>query len=256
MIRSLYASVSGLISLENKQATISNNMTNANTNGFKSETLSFKNFKDVMIQNKDKIVGGQNVKSEIGKLSLGVAMDTVDTKFTQGDFKETGKMGDFSIDGRGFFVVQRGGERLFTRDGNFKVNNDGFLVTTTGENVLGTNKNTGRMEPIFVGNEKFLQQGDGSLLVGGRNAYKIATADFNDYKSLDKVGDNYYIGNNPIYNAEVTIYQGFIERSNVNITNEMVDMLSTMRSFETNQKFISMIDESLGKACNEIGAIR
>ena len=95
MIRSLYTSVSGLISLENKQAVISNNMANANTNGFKSEELSFKSFKDVMIQNKDKIIGGQNVQNKLGKLSLGVAMDNVNTVFTQGHFKETSTAGDF-----------------------------------------------------------------------------------------------------------------------------------------------------------------
>lgn len=253
MIRSLYTSVSGLISLENKQAVISNNMANANTNGFKSEYLSFKSFKDVMIQNKDKVVGGQNVKTNLGELSLGVAINDVNTAFTQGNFKETNKIGDFAIDGRGFFTIQRGNERLFTRDGNFRVNNEGFLVTTTGDYVLGVNN--GRTEPIFVGNEKFLLNPDGKLEIGNRN-YKLAMADFRDYGSLEKVGDNYYKGNNPIYNAEVSVYQGFIESSNVDITDQMVEMLSTMRAFETNQKFVSMIDESLGKAANDIGAIR
>lgn len=256
MIRSLYTSVSGLISLENKQAVISNNMANANTNGFKSEELSFKSFKDVMIQNKDKIVGGQNVQNKLGKLSLGVAMDNVNTVFTQGNFKETSKAGDFAIDGRGFFVVQRGSERLFTRDGNFRVDNDGFLITTTGDNVLGVNRNTGNLEPIFVGDSRFVLQSDRSLEISGRKTHNLATADFRDYSTLDKIGDNYYKGNNPIYNANVTVYQGFIETSNVNITNEMVNMLTTMRNFETNQKFVSMIDESLGKAASEIGAIR
>lgn len=256
MIRSLYTSVSGLISLENKQSVISNNMANANTNGFKSEELSFKSFKDVMIQNNDKVVGGKNVKNQLGKLSLGVAIDDVNTAFTQGNFKETGKAGDFAVDGRGFFVVQRGGERLFTRDGNFRVDNDGFLITTTGDNVLGVNRGTGNLEPIFVGDSKFVLQPDGSLDIGGRKTHNLATADFRDYSTLDKVGDNYYKGSNPIYNSNVTVYQGFTETSNVNITDEMINMLSTMRSFETNQKFVSMIDESLGKAANEIGAIR
>ena len=256
MIRSLYTAVSGMITLENKQNTITNNMANANTTGYKEENLAVKSFKEVMIQNRDKIVGGQNVQQKLGTISLGAAIDTVDTVFTQGELKSTNKMSDFAINGRGFFVVQRGNERYYTRDGNFTVNNDGYLTNNVGDLVLGVNNRTGAMEPIFVGGEDYILDATNNLSVGGNPTHKLALADFEDYSTLQKLGDNFYSAENPIYNARVAVNQGYLEGSNVNITNAMVDMLSVMRSFETNQKFVSMIDESMQKAANEVGSVR
>ena len=260
MIRSLYTAVSGLVTLENRQNTITNNMTNANTTGFKGDNISVKSFDEVMLQNKDKVVNGRNVTQRLGSISLGAKIDTVDTAFTQGLLKNTDKKTDFAIEGRGFFAIEKqtnnGNEVLYTRDGSFKVGNNGYLMTTNGDRVLGINKNTGSLEPIFVGADNLLLDKENNLFVGNTSNYNLATADFQDYNSLEKIGDNYYRGNNPIFNAEVYVTQGALEGSNVSITNEMVNMITTMRSFETNQKMVQTIDETLGKAANEIGAVR
>ncbi|MGL5152463.1 MAG: flagellar hook-basal body complex protein [Clostridium sp.] len=251
MIRGIYTAVSGLIAMENKQSSITNNMGNANTIGYKKEDLITKSFNEVMLQNKE----GNRVNN-LGTISLGTSIDDVVTHFTQGDIKETGNRNDMAIDGRGFFVIQRGNERVFTRDGNFKIDNNGYLITTTGDRVLGTNARTGNVEPIFVGNSKFLVDENNNINIEGRVNHRLLTADFENYGSLEKVGDSYYRAENPTYNARVSVHQGFVERSNVNITDEMVQMMTTMRNFETNQKFVSMLDETLGKAANEIGAVR
>lgn len=260
MIRSLYTAVSGLITLENRQNTITNNMTNANTTAFKGDNLSVKSFDEVMIQNKDKVVNGRNVTQKLGTLSLGAKIDTVDTTFTQGVLKNTEKSTDFAIEGRGYFSVEKqttnGTEVLYTRDGSFKVGNNGYLMTSTGDRVLGVNKNTGALEPIFVGSDNIVLDKSNNIFIGNKATHTLATADFVDYKSLEKLGDNYYRGENPIFNAEVNVTQGALEGSNVNITNEMVNMITTMRSFETNQKIIQTLDETLGKAASEIGAVR
>lgn len=256
MIRSLHTAVSGLITLENKQSTITNNIANANNTGFKSDTLSMKSFDDVLIQNKDKISGGRNVKNPIGTLSLGAKIDSIDTKFTQGLLKATNKPTDLAIDGRGFFAIQRGNETVFTRDGSFRVANNGYLITNGGDSVLGINKNTGAMEPIFVGTNNFVVDNYNGINVNGRSTHTLALADFNDYSSLKKIGDNFYAGENPVFNAQVYANQGYLEQSNVNLSNEMTEMITTMRAFETNQKIVQTIDETLGKAANEIGAVR
>ena len=240
MIRSLYTAVSGLISLENRQNNITNNMSNANTTGFKGDNLSIKSFDEVMIQNRDKVVNGNNVVQKLGSISLGSEIDSVDTAFTQGLIKSTDKQIDFAIEGRGFFAIQRqtnnGNEVIYTRDGNFKVGNDGYLINTNGDRVILDQNN--------------------NLYIGNRATHTLATADFNDYGSLEKIGDNYFRGENPIYNAQVWVTQGALEGSNVNISNEMVNMITTMRNFETNQKIVQTIDETLGKAANEIGAVK
>ncbi|MNI40598.1 Flagellar basal-body rod protein FlgG [compost metagenome] len=94
------------------------------------------------------------------------------------------------------------------------------------------------------------------MFINGVSTYKFATADFEDYNSLKKVGDNLYEGQNPNYGGEVSVQQGVLEKSNVNIINEMVNMMTVMRSFETNQKVVQTLDETLGKAASEIGAVR
>lgn len=99
MIRSLYTSLSSMITLENQQTSITNNLSNANTNGYKSESLVTKSFNEVYIGNRENGV--------IGSLSLGSAIDTVQKSFTQGGLKSTSDSSDFAINGRGFFVVQK-----------------------------------------------------------------------------------------------------------------------------------------------------
>ena len=121
---------------------------------------------------------------------------------------------------------------------------------------MGVNNRTGNVEPIFVGNSKFAIDENNNIGIDGNATHRLMTADFENYSTLEKVGDNYYRGENPIMNARVVVHQGYTERSNVNITNEMADMMATMRNFETNQKFVSMLDDTLGKAASEIGAVR
>lgn len=260
MLRGLYTAVSGLVTLEKQQSNISNNISNATTTGFKNDILITKSFDEVMLQNKDKVVGNKNVTQKLGTISLGAEIDNITTLFTQGDLKSTEKSTDFAIDGRGFFVAQRntgaGAEAVYTRDGNFKVGVDGYLMTSNGDKVLGVNRNTGAVEPIFVGAEEIVLDSQNNLFLGNVATHNLATADFEDYSSLEKIGDNYYRGENPIMNANVSVEQGYLESSNVNIANEMINMMTTMRSFETNQRVVSIIDETLKKAANEVGSIR
>lgn len=260
MIRGLYTAVSGLVSLEAKQDVITNNIANANTTGFKSDNLSIKSFKEVLLANKEKTAGGGTVKNTLGYLNLGSRIDESNTLWTQGTINETGKKTDFAVEGSGFFVIRKntteGAKDFYTRDGNFRVNTQGYLVTNTGDSVLGTNSNTGAREPIYVGNSEFQLDSSGNININGVNSYKFLTANFDNYDEIKKVGDNLYQGDNANYGSEVYVKQGVLEKSNVSVVNEMVNMMTVMRSFETTQKVVQTLDETLGKAASEIGAIR
>lgn len=254
MIRGLYTAVSGMITLEAKQDVVTNNMANAGNNGYKADNLVVKSFDDVLIQNKDKLVGNKNVTNDIGRLSLGSRIDTTTTDYKQGIIQDTGKECDFAMEGKGFFVVQRGNETLYTRDGHFRVNSQGYLVNELGDEVLGNYG--GSLSPINVGNNKMQLDAYNNLHIEGGQTVKLATADFDDYNTLEKIGDNLYRGGNANLNADVNIKQGALEKSNVNLINEMVNMMNVMRSFETNQKMVQVMDETMGKAANEIGAVK
>lgn len=260
MIRGLYTAVTGLITGEAKQSVVTNNLANSNTTGFKSDNLSIKKFDDVLIQNYDKLVNGVNTKSTIGSLSMGSEIDDLNTYFTQGIVEVTDKSTDFAIEGNGFFTVQMDNgienKNYYTRSGDFHVDGSGYLVTDSGDKVLGKNKLTNANEPIFVGEGKMISDKYGNISVNGENKYKLNTVDFEDYKSMKKIGDNLFEAANPIQNANVTVRQNALEKSNVNVTSEIVNMMTIMRNFESNQKVIQAIDETLGKAVNEVGTVR
>jgi flagellar basal-body rod protein FlgF len=260
MIRGLYTAVSGLITQEAKQQVITGNIANANTTGFKSDNLSIKKFDDVLIQNYDKIVNGKNVRNVIGGLSMGSQIDETNTDFTQGMLQETGKTTDFAIDGRGFFSVLRqdtngNGQVYYTRDGNFHVNARGYLVTDNGDYVLGINKVTGESEPIKADNTNITSDSNNNIYLNGSLTYQFNVVDFNDYTQLKKIGDSLYSGQ-PNGNTDIAVKQNMLEKSNVNVISEMINMMTVMRSFESNQKVIQAMDETLGKTVNEVGSVR
>ncbi|MDU3594204.1 MAG: flagellar hook-basal body complex protein [Clostridium butyricum] len=151
MIRGFYNSVSGLITLQNEEETITNNITNVNNNGYKKRLLTKQSFDEVMISNRQKLSGDKYVRNNIGTMNLGVKTSDVETIFTQGSFKSTDKQTDFAIDGRGFFVARNAnGQQVYTRDGNFKVNQQGYLITNDGCEVMGNNNTTGATEDNYV----------------------------------------------------------------------------------------------------------
>jgi len=260
MIRALYTAVTGLITGEAQQSVVTNNIANSNTDGFKSENLSVKSFDDVLIQNYAKTINGKNVKSTLGSLSQGSEIDAVNTDFAQGVLTTTDKSTDFGIEGKGFFTVQRDNgittKNYYTRTGDFHIDGSGYLVTDSGDKVLGKNNATNKIEPILVGNGKLQSDKYGNISIDGKSSYKFDTVDFKDYKSIKKVGDNLFDGANPIQNANVTVRQNTLEKSNVNVTNEMVNMMSIMRNFESNQKIMQSIDETLGQAVNNVGTVK
>ena len=256
MIRGFYTSVSGLITLQNEQEVITNNIANVNNTGYKKRELTKQSFDDVMISNRQKLVGDKYVKNDIGNLNLGVKVNDVDTIFTQGSIKSTDSSTDFAIDGRGFFVAQNGNKEVYTRDGNFKINQQGYLITNDGSQVLGTNIATGAKEPIYIGDAKFSLDGENNINIEGIGTTdKLLTADLADYKSLEPLGDNYTTVDTPIYNATVKVKQNYLETSNVDPAAEMVKLMEVKRQFETNQKFVKMQDETLQKAASELGRV-
>ncbi|MBC8062251.1 MAG: flagellar hook-basal body complex protein [Clostridiaceae bacterium] len=263
MIRGLYTAISGLITQEAKMDVITNNMSNVNTAGFKGDDLKIKKFDDVLLQSYDRLKGKGAGKTTIGSISLGSRIDETTTSFEQGEIQTTGKQTDFALDGRGFFTVQKDNgtstQKYYTRDGNFHVDSKGTLVTNNGDAVLDSNGNS-----INVGSNKFSSDAEGNITIANNEtSVKLAVVDFNTnistnnaYKNLLKVGDNLYTSNEVAQTSNAAVRQNSSEKSNVNVITQMIDMMNTMRTFETNQKVIQAIDQTLGRAVNEVGTVR
>ena len=140
MLRGMYTSISAMVNLQSSQTVITNNIANVNTTGFKEERLMSKTFDDVLISNNDRYSNGVGHYQELGTLNFGVKIDEIKTNYNQGSLVETENQTDFAINGKGFFTVRDNeGNLFYTRDGAFKVNRDGYLVTSSGYSVLNSN---------------------------------------------------------------------------------------------------------------------
>lgn len=252
MVRGLYTAYTGLMNQQNRLDIITNNLANADTIAYKKEGATSQSFDSVLgVKIKDSSV--YNINQVIGKLSLGVKIGESYTDYNSGSLEETGNTYDLAIEGDGFFAIsfkdKRGNESTrYTRDGSFTVNNDGALVTKDGDYVLGQ----GGQITIPSGASEITIDESGNIYADGEFVDQLQMVDFEDYNYLQKYGENMYIAVDGATqkDASCKVDQGYLETSNVNVVSEMVEMISISRAFESNQKVINTIDETLEKSVN------
>jgi flagellar basal-body rod protein FlgG len=210
----------------NKMDIISNNIANADTNGFKKDSAIIQSFSEELakkVKNERRVGLDRNSVRNIGRMSLGVYLQNIFTDFNTGGLKNSGGPLDFAIDGDGFFCALRDGEEVYTRDGSFTYAADGTVVTKDGYPVV--------ME----------------------NGAPLARS-FANNNSLVKIGDNFFARGETTEEIGFTgqIIAGSLETSNVNPVKEMVDMISLSRAFDANQRIITVHDQTLNRAVNDI----
>jgi len=253
MVRALWTSATGMRAQQLRMDVISNNISNVNTSGFKK---SRPDFQDLLYQNL-RTAGSASTASLQFPTGLQVGLGTkniaIQKNFSQGDFKETGNPLDLVIEGKGFFqILQPDGTTAYSRAGTFKIDSTGNIVTSNGH----------LMEPAIV-----IPQGTVSVTVGSdgtvstEDAFQTSTqvgsinlATFLNPAGLKSKGKNLYAEtpasgtptiNVPGENEAGTIGQGFLEMSNVEIVEEMVNMIVAQRAYETNAKSIQTVDSML-----------
>lgn len=248
MIRGLYTSATGMLANEVQMNTLSNNLANADTNGYKRDQTVKETFPEMLLSRMEK--GKQPV--EIGTLNNGVAIAGNYSDFTQGSFTETGSELDLAIEGDGFFVVDTPQGVRYTRDGSFSLNEAGVIVDKSGYPVMGQEGilQTIPDESVSIGD-------DGVVRVNELEVDTIQLVDFADLNDLEKVGDNLYQTDQPVQGAEnYSLHSGALEMANVKIVQEMVSIIEATRNYESNQKAIQTADMTLDKAVNEVGRLR
>ena len=251
MLRGMYTSVSAMINLQSSQTVITNNIANVNTTGYKSETLVSKTFEDVLISNNDRYVNGKGTKQELGVLNFGVKIDEVKTNYLQGTLVQTSNETDFALNGNGFFTVRDNeGNTYYTRDGVFNINGNGYLVNGSGYEVLNTNN-----QPIYIGNSKITVDSNNNLILDSGELHKFNIVDFDDYDSLNKIGQNLYSAQGAIATNNYELKIGYKETSNVDIIDATSALMSNLRAFEANQKVVQVMDSTLSKIASEIGRV-
>ena len=256
-MRALWTGASGMNSMQLNLDVISNNLANAKTTAYKRSRADFED----LIYQTVKMPGTENgdgTQMPTGmQVGLGSRPSAIQKIFTQGDYQSTGNNLDWAIEGRGFFKILVNGEELYTRAGAFKLDRDGYIVTSNGY----------RLQPEFA-----VPQGTINITI---DSYGLITAsdqagnalaqsqltitDFPNPAGLISIGRNLYrqseasgdpIEGNPGTDSFGTIAQGFLEQSNVDVVQEMVDMIVTQRTYELNSKAVQTADDMLGIASN------
>lgn len=248
MVRGLYTAATGMTVQRNRMDVLTNNIVNAETPGYKADSLITSTFTEVMLQRINdpniSIVGAKTV----GGYTFGTHVDELVTSFTGGTLEQTDRYTDLALVGNGFFTVEaEDGQIRHTRSGNFAVDGAGYLVTQDGEYVLGQN---GR---IYVGPAKFNVSATGEITGDTAVPDFLEIVEFPDPGVLRKTGNNLYTVYGdaaPVPSPETAVRQGMLEGSNVDISEEMVDMISVYRKYEASQKIANMTDKTLEMAVN------
>lgn len=257
MVKGLYTAYTGMIQQQKRLDTITNNLANASTNGYKREGVTSIAFKEMLgIKIKDLSVPLLN--EGIGYHSLGVKVGEGYTDYSQGSFKETGNTYDLALEGNGFFAIsftdKQGNESVkYSRDGQFTTDADGTLRTLEGDYVLGESGNI----VIPTDASQILINTLGEVYADGEYVDTLRIVDFEDYNYLKKYGENLYdiVDGAVEKESDALLRQGYLEMSNINVVEEMVEMITISRAYESNQKLIQTEDEMLDKSVNQIGKV-
>ena len=255
MMKALWVGKTGLEAQDIALSTISNNMANASTTGFKKERAVFEDL-IYQIQRQPGAQSSQNTQLPSG-LQLGTGVRTVGTQkvFMQGDLNTTEQPLDMAINGRGFFqVMLPDGNISYTRDGTFHIDADGNMVTANGYLVEPNIVIPDQAKTITVGTDGIVtavSAGDNDPVEIGN----IEVVDFVNPAGLQALDNNLFLATAasgqaaagvPSLDGFGAIIQGALENSNVTIVEEMVDMISTQRAYEMNSKVVSTADQMLG----------
>lgn len=266
--RGIQAAANGMQSLIDMNDTIANNLANVNTVGFKKSALTFRNIYDERIEQAS---NSKDIKASehryLGKLSVGSATDRSLIAFTQGNLDRTGNPMDVAIEGDGFFKIQGlDGKTMYTRNGQFTLNNKNRLVTHDGETVL--DKSNRPIQVDLPGNQAdfkdltFKENGD-VVLNGLKNQVTLQTlgiVDFGDKENLVSLGNGKFAPADPKLNPELkaekfTLQQGAVELSNASTINEMINSINVSRNYETLSKLVKE-DGTLLDAAINLGRVR
>jgi len=235
MENTFFIALSKQLAVRREMEVIANNLANTSSPGFKNEQMMFVEYL--------KKTGPNGKVSLVQDISL--ARD-----LSEGIFKRTNNNLDVAIHGKGWFVVETEQGERYTRNGHFRLNQDGEMVTTSGRRLLTTEG-----EPIVFtpGDSDIVIKGDGKVTANGEDRGTLRVVTFDNERLLEKVAGNLFRSESqPAEKSEAELVQGVIEQSNVQPVMEITRMIKAMRSYESAQTLIEREHELQRKAIDKL----
>ncbi|MBV6477117.1 MAG: flagellar basal-body rod protein FlgG [Rhodocyclaceae bacterium] len=256
MIRSLWIAKTGLDAQQTQLDVTSNNLANVSTNGFKRARAVFE---DLLYQTLRQPGASSSAQTQIPSgLQIGTGVRPVATEriFTQGNLTQTGNSLDIAIQGEGFFQIQMpDGTLAYTRDGAFQKDSQGQIVTANGYPLSPAITIPSNAQSISIGTDgvvTVLQSGSSTPVQVGQ----VQLASFVNSGGLQSMGQNLFLEtassgtatpNTPGTNGVGLLNQGYVETSNVNAVEELVNLITTQRAYELNSRAIQTSDQMLAR---------
>jgi flagellar basal-body rod protein FlgG len=257
MLRALYSAASGMQSQQINLDVISNNLANVNTTGFKKDKAEFQDLIYQTTRTPGADQGGGNLLPTGVQVGHGSRLVATSKIFTTGELTQTGERLDVAVQGDGFFEVQLpDGTKAYTRDGALKSGADGRITTSDGLVLQGG------FQPIPTGTTNISIASTGEVTTtgpSGNQTFRVQLVRFANPSGLQSMGGNLFkettssgpaeLGN-PGENGFGTLQQGYLEMSNVNVVEEMVNMIVAQRAYEVNSKAVQASDEMMQMSNN------
>ena len=271
MSKPLWPAVSGAVARDHQVEVIANNLANVNTNGFKRDDTTFKEYlvknekDDITLNMPRSPIKDKDLYPLEGKDQAFVVVSGTHTQFNTGGLKVTDNPFDLALEGPGFFEVATPAGIRYTKAGSFKLSQDGKMVTSEGYPVLSsqgegqTNADPATREINLLGHEGLLHVNDhGEVYMGEDKITDLSMVEFADLKTIRKVGslnfENKDAKKNPPLTATKTqVKQGVVETSNVNPVAEISNLIRANRMFEQDLKAMKTVSEMMQKEVNEVG---
>lgn len=280
LIGTLTSGVSALRSFGKGLEVIGANIANVNTTAYKSSSSTFAESFSNTLRSSAPSNGSVSSQSAV-QIGTGVQLSGITTNFNQGALDTTGNTTDLGISGRGFFIVEdaTGGQRFATRDGRFRIDDNGYLITQGGLRVQGLagtglsavdDIQVGQSIPVGTELSSISFDTGGNLIEfysdgTSETTNRVQLQNFNDTSALMRVGGNLYTGltnagpvgggilagsNDPALSGLGSIQSGTLESSNVDLTQQFSDLITTQRSFQAGSRLITVSDSVLEEIVN------
>ncbi len=255
MMRALNTAASGMVGQQTNLDVIANNLANVNTTGFKEQRAEFQDLMYQTIRSSGAPTGGESSNPEPAQIGLGSKVISTATTFSQGSFLTTNSPTNMAVSGEGFFQVVKDGTTFYTRDGSFKLDANGLMVTNDGypiEPQITVAPGTTSLNISPTGVVTGILPGAADATELGR----IQIANFANPAGLTRMGQNLFqaggasgdpVVGDPGQNGTGQIQQYVVEGSNVQLVEEMVRMITAQRAYEINSKAIQTADDMLSQ---------